>query len=139
VAQGSNTLPSLVMLLQSEGIVVKLEGMLNVSRNDVISATFTELPDVPVSSFDLQLPRGPYSMLGAISSLCSKRMSLPYIVTDQSGAKLRGTAAIAVRGCSSRKAKVKAKQARLSGLSARERRAVGVNFRGRGSEYSKQD
>ncbi len=99
VSHGSNTLPALVMLLQSEGIEVKLEGTLNVSPKGVISATFNDLPDVPVSSFDLRLSRGPYSLLGAITNLCGKQLGLAYSVVGQNGTKIKRFVRIAVIGC----------------------------------------
>jgi hypothetical protein len=99
VSHGGTALPSLVMPLQSEGIDVNLEGTLNVSPKDVISATFNDLPDVPVSSFDLQLPRGPYSLLGAIANLCGKRLGLAYSLADQIGTKIKGVVRVAVSGC----------------------------------------
>jgi hypothetical protein len=108
VSHGPDSPPSLLVLLQSEGIEVKLEGTLAVSAKDVVSATFDGLPDIPISSLDLRLPRGPNSLLGATSSLCKGRMRLPYMLTDQSGNEIKGAAEIAVRGCPSRQRRPRA-------------------------------
>jgi hypothetical protein len=99
IAHGSGTLPSLLMLLQSEGIEAQLEGTLSISPKDVITTAFTELPDVPISSLKLTLPRGPHSILGAVASLCAKRLGLVSMLVDQSGAELKDTARLAVSGC----------------------------------------
>jgi len=99
VAHGGKAVPSLVMDLQGNGLAVDLEGKLGISSKDVISATFTALPDVPISSFALMLPRGPHSMLGAIANLCGKRLGLAYGLADQIGATNKGMARVAVSGC----------------------------------------
>jgi hypothetical protein len=99
LAHGGRALPTLFTRLRGEGLEVELEGQLSISPKDVISASFAELPDVPISSFDLALPRGPHSMLGAIASLCGKRLALSYRFAGHSGAAQKGAAQIAVSGC----------------------------------------
>lgn len=99
LAHGGSTLPSLVMQLSGGGISVNLDGALSISRRGVISAAFRDLPDVPINSFHLEFSRGPFSMLGAIQSLCSSRLSMPYEVTGQNGAQIKRTLQVAVEGC----------------------------------------
>lgn len=99
VSRGGGALPSLLVLLQSEGIEADLEGTLKVSPKDVITAAFMGLPDVPISSLTLTLPRGPHSILGAVTSLCAKRLTLASVLIDQSGVRRKDTARIAVNGC----------------------------------------
>jgi len=99
VARGGKAFPSLVIHLQGSGLEVDLEGKLSISSKDVITATFTTLPDVPISSLALTLPRGPHSMLGAIANLCGKRLRLAYGFADQIGATKTGMVHVAVRGC----------------------------------------
>ncbi|MGO9319217.1 MAG: hypothetical protein ACLQBY_00165 [Solirubrobacteraceae bacterium] len=99
LAHGGRSLPTLFTRLRGEGLEVDLEGQLKISPKDVISASFAELPDVPISSFDLALPRGPHSMLGAITNLCDKRLALSYRFAGHSGATQKGAAQIAVAGC----------------------------------------
>jgi hypothetical protein len=99
ISHGSGALPSLAMLLQSEEIEVELDGTLSISSKDVITTSFTRLPDVPISSLRLALPRGPHSILGAVASLCAKRLSLASVLVDQGGAKRKDTVRIAVSGC----------------------------------------
>jgi hypothetical protein len=100
VAHGGTTLPSLVARLQEEGLEVDLEGTLGISSKNVISAVFDALPDVPVESFDLDLQRGPNSLLGAVTGLCrGKSMKLAYAFRDQGEALVNGNAPVTVSGC----------------------------------------
>jgi hypothetical protein len=99
ISHGSGALPSLLVLLQSEGIEARLEGTLTISAKGVITTAFTRLPDVPISSLTLALPRGPHSMLGAVASLCAKRLGLAFVLVDQNGAERKDTVRVAVSGC----------------------------------------
>ncbi len=117
IANGGTRLPSLAMSLHGEGVNVELTGSLAVSHQGVIRAAFQTLPDVPIESFMLELPRGPHSMLGAIESLCSRPLKLGYTLTDQAGAALSGVDHVAVSGCHKRAAKPRS--ARRHGSSAR--------------------
>ncbi len=99
VARGGVQYPHLVMVPQGEGIRAELDGTLNISSNGGIRAAFGTLPDVPINSLHLSLPRGPHSMLGATAGLCSKRLGVLYALTGQNGAQIRRTAIVAVKGC----------------------------------------
>jgi len=99
VAHGGASLPTLVMVLQGDGVAVQLPGVLSISRHGAISAAFRTLPDAPIGAFELTLPRGPHSILGATRSPCARRLRLPYQLTDQTGAHVDATARIAVSGC----------------------------------------
>jgi hypothetical protein len=99
VARGGVQYPHLVMVPQGDGIRAELDGTLNISSDGVIRAAFRTLPDVPINSLHLSLPRGPHSMLGATASLCSKRLGVPYALTGQNGAQIRRTTIVAVKGC----------------------------------------
>lgn len=99
VARAGRQYPALVMLLDSQGITVRLTGDVDISSSGRISASFSALPDVPVSRLRLELPQGPHSMLGAIQPLCARRLVMPYSLTAQNGAQLTRTAAVSVIGC----------------------------------------
>ncbi|HUB36988.1 MAG TPA: hypothetical protein VL972_09195, partial [Solirubrobacteraceae bacterium] len=99
VAHGGANLPTLVMALQGDGVAVQLPGVLAISRRGAISAAFRALPDAPISAFELSLPRGPHSILGATANPCAGALKLPYELTDQGGARIDATARIAVSGC----------------------------------------
>lgn len=99
VAHGGRALPSLVVLLHDEDVELELEGTLNISRKGVIDTSFVNLPDLPISSFDLTLTRGPHSILGAVADVCGAHLRLPYVLTGRSGTRIEGTDDIAVSGC----------------------------------------
>ncbi len=70
VSHGGAAFPSLVVVLQGDGIRFDLSGATEIDAKNVTSATFAAVPDVPVSSFELYLPQGAHSALGAGASLC---------------------------------------------------------------------
>jgi hypothetical protein len=65
VSHGGQAFPSLIVVLQGYGVTVDLVGTTFISKRGITSSTFEEVPDVPISSFDLVLPKGPYSALTA--------------------------------------------------------------------------
>ncbi len=70
VSHGGAAFPSLVVVLQGDGIRFDLTGSTEIDAKNITSATFAAVPDVPVSSFELYLPQGAHSALGAGASLC---------------------------------------------------------------------
>jgi hypothetical protein len=117
VAHGGTAPPSLVLLLEGEGVSVSLTAALSISSKGPITAVFQSLPDVPISTFELTLPGGPHSMLGATANVCRATMTIPYKLTDQGGAVLKGSAAVRVSGCPKHRA------VRRSAKSSRRRSA----------------
>jgi hypothetical protein len=105
VARPGFVVPSMVLVLRGEGIAVEVEGALSISTDGVTSATFRRLPDVPLFSFDLTLPRGPHSILGAVSSLCLEHPSVDFQMGDRNGRVIKGATQIAVKGCPQRSGK----------------------------------
>ena len=78
VSHGGEAFPSLIMVLQGYGVTVHLVGSTYISKQGITSSTFKTVPDVPVGSFELTLPQGPYSALTANTSLCkTKKLAMP--------------------------------------------------------------
>jgi hypothetical protein len=71
VSHGGEAFPSLVIVLQGDGVRVDLTAATFISKAGITSSTFKTIPDVPVSSFELYLPQGPYSALTANANLCA--------------------------------------------------------------------
>jgi hypothetical protein len=99
VSHGAAKFPDLVIVLQGEGVTVQLDGETFISSKSVTTTTFRNLPDVPFSSFSLTLPNGPNSALGAVGSLCKKKLVMPTALTAQNGAVIHQSTKIAVSGC----------------------------------------
>lgn len=104
VSHRGTALPSLVIVVQGERIVMELEGQTSIKRG-VTSSTFRSLPDAPIATFDLVLPAGPHSLLAANPlapskrGLCSQNLQMPTTITGQNGAVIHQTTRIAVSGC----------------------------------------
>ncbi|HYM45618.1 MAG TPA: hypothetical protein VES65_05590 [Solirubrobacteraceae bacterium] len=98
VSHGGAAFPDLALVLEGSGVRVILIGNTNIKQG-VTSSTFTAIPDVPVSSFALDLPAGPNSALAANGSLCAQSLVMPTTITAQSGAQIRQNTRIAVSGC----------------------------------------
>ncbi len=60
---------------------------------------FRDVPDVPITSFELMLPEGPFSALAANGNLCKKAMVMPTEFIAQNGAELHQSTKIQVTGC----------------------------------------
>ena len=70
VSHGGEAFPSLIVVLQGDGVRVDLTGTTFISKAGITSSTFKTVPDVPVDTFELYLPEGQYSALAANGSLC---------------------------------------------------------------------
>jgi hypothetical protein len=119
VSHGSEAFPSLEVMLQGYGVTVQLVGSTFISKAGITSSTFKSTPDVPFSSFELTLPRGPYSALAADlpasanNSLCGRKLTMPTVFTAQDGAVINQSTPITITGCPKKKAK-KPKSAKRS-------------------------
>ena len=128
VSHGGAAFPDLVVVLEGYGVRVDLVGAVFISKKGITSTTFANVPDVPVSSFELFLPQGAHSALAATGDLCTSKLVMPTAFTAQDGAQLRLSTKITVTGCpkvvkKAKKAK-KAKQARSSESATNARRRI---------------
>jgi hypothetical protein len=104
VSHGAAAFPDLEIVLQGEGIVMDLDGQTSISKG-ITSSTFKSLPDAPIDAFDLVLPAGAHSLLGANLSakakwsLCAQTLRMPTAITGQNGSVLKQTTKITVTGC----------------------------------------
>lgn len=130
VSHGGAKFPELIIILQGYGITIDLHGQTFINeKTGITSSTFHNLPDEPVTSFELTLPQGRYSALAANGSLCASRritvrhrvrrlinghlqhvtrkikihkpsiLEMPTIFTAQNGTIIRRNTPITVTGC----------------------------------------
>ena len=115
VSHGGAAFPDLEIVLQGEGITLILDGNTSIKKG-ITSSTFKAVPDAPISSFELKLPTGPYSVLGtdlpasAKYSLCGQTLAMPTEITGQNGAVVKQTTKIARPGCAKAKALTRAQK-----------------------------
>ena len=109
VSYGGAKFPELVVVLQGYGVTVYLHGETFISKAGITSSTFRQVPDVPITSFELKLPEGPYSALAANGNLCTTKLNMPTAFTGQNGATLKQATPISVTGCAKHKTKTKKK------------------------------
>jgi len=113
VSYGGAKFPDLEIVLQGEGIVFVLDGQTDIKKG-ITSNSFATVPDAPISSFELKLPTGKFSVLTAYVpqkanySLCGQVLSMPTMITAQNGVVIKQTTKIGVTGCP--KAKVATKK-----------------------------
>lgn len=104
VSHGGAAFPDLVVILQGEGVRLDLVGNTNIKKS-ITTSTFNTVPDAPISSFELKLPQGPNSALGANlpasahGSFCHVKLTMPTTLSGQNGAQLQQSIKIAVGGC----------------------------------------
>ncbi len=112
VSHGGEEFPSLIIVLQGYGVSVDLVGTTYINpKTNVTSSTFKTVPDVPVGSFELNLPQGKYPALAANGNLCKTKLAMPTAFVGQNGTVLHQSTPIAVTGCP-RTHKTKVKQRR---------------------------
>jgi len=116
VSHGGEAFPSLIVVLQGYGTQVNLVGSTFISKAGITSSTFKQVPDVPITSFELVLPEGPYSALTALGNLCTaKNLVMPTEFTAHNGEEIHANTKIAVTGCRKTKKKPKKVERKRSG------------------------
>jgi hypothetical protein len=104
VSHGNEKFPNLVIVLQGDGVRVNLVGDTDI-KHGITTTTFKSVPDDPVSSFEVFLPQGKYSILGTYLpvkdnyDLCGHKLVMPTEIVGQNGAVIKQNTAIAVTGC----------------------------------------
>ncbi len=115
VSHGGEAFPSLVIVLQGYGVTVHIVGSTFIDKAGITSSTFKAVPDVPVGTFELTLPEGPFSALAANGNLCKEKLAMPTEFVGQNGALIKTSTKIAVTGCGKTKKTKKAKHTKKGG------------------------
>jgi hypothetical protein len=128
VSHGGEAFPSLIVVLQGYGVTVDLVGTTFISKQGITSSTFKTVPDVPVGSFELNLPEGKFSALAANlpakakGSFCGQKLAMPTAFVAQNGVEIHVSTKIGVTGCPRAKKAAKKKA---------KRKAVGKGKKGK--------
>jgi hypothetical protein len=84
-------------------------------HTNITSSTFNQVPDVPVSTFELYLPQGPDSALAANGNLCTSNLKMPTAYIAQNGKTVHTTTPITTTNCSKAKSAKSARSAKRHG------------------------
>lgn len=107
VSHGGAAFPDLDLVLQGDGVTVILVGRTNIQKG-ITTSNYAAVPDVPISSFEVGLPSGKDSVLGAVGNLCKpSSLVMPTVITAQNGKVIKQRTKIAVGGCPRKKHKHK--------------------------------
>jgi hypothetical protein len=104
VSHGGAAFPDLEIVLQGEGVLLILDGSTAIKKG-ITSSTFKAVPDAPISSFELKLPIGKYSVLTtslpakAKYNLCGQSLVAPTAIVGQNGAVINQNTKLTVTGC----------------------------------------
>jgi hypothetical protein len=112
VSHGGAAFPELIIVLSGNGVTVQLHGETFISKTGITSSTFRTVPDVPVNTFELNLPQGPNSALGANTNLCKIKhgLKMPTLFIAQNGMTIHQTTPVKATGCPKVKKPKKAKK-----------------------------
>jgi len=116
VSHGGAAYPDLDVILGGDnGVEVVLVGHTHISSAGILSSSFESLPDVPISSFALSIPKALNSVLtdNRNGSLCGSHLVMPTTIVAQSGAKITQRTKIAVRNCPRHKKNTRRRHRRL--------------------------
>jgi hypothetical protein len=132
VSHGGAKYPELIMVLSGEnGIQVDVHGETFISKQGITSATFSTVPDVPFSQFELTFPEREYPALTANGNLCKGSLVMPTEMVGQNGLVLDQSTKISVTGCPKAKKTKAKKKAHRHKKRAKKRRGVAGSGRGR--------
>jgi hypothetical protein len=90
VSHGGAAFPDLDLVLQGEGVTIELVGNTLIKKG-ITYSRFESVPDAPFSSFELNAPQGPDSILAANTNLCAptKTVTVRKRVTVRSRGRVR--------------------------------------------------
>jgi hypothetical protein len=100
VRRAARGLPDLVVALRGQ-VDVDLVGRVAIPGDRHLSATFADVPDVPIRRFVLRFHAGPRGVVGLARGLCGAGAAptARVLLAGQSGASVASSPRVAVRGC----------------------------------------
>ena len=110
-----------MVLTGEDGVTVDVHGETFISKAGITSATFSTVPDVPFSSFELTLPEREFPALSANGNLCKGTLLMPTEMVGQNGIVIKQSTKIAVSGCPKAKKVTRHKKKGKRGHAKRKR------------------
>ncbi len=102
VRNPARRIPDLVLALRGQ-VAVDVVGKITIPRDLSLATTFDTIPDVPISSFSLDLRPGRFGPVGTVGNLCSARVRRAMNATvgfrGHNGRAITRTQAVAIDGC----------------------------------------
>jgi hypothetical protein len=105
VSHGGAKFPELIIALSGQGVTVYLHGETFINKAGITSSTFRTIPDVPIGTFELNLPQGSNSALAANGNLCTSKLTMPTTFVAANGIVIHQSTPISATGCPKKKAK----------------------------------
>ncbi len=98
VSHANASFPDAEFVLQGEGIKLVLDGKTDI-KNGVTSSTFETVPDAPVETFEVNLPKGPHSAFSGFGNLCENPLNAPTEMVGQNGRLININTVVKLNGC----------------------------------------
>ncbi|HEX5307498.1 MAG TPA: hypothetical protein VFW38_00265 [Solirubrobacteraceae bacterium] len=100
VSHGGAKFPDVDAVLLGDGVRIILVGNTNINeKTNVTTTSFLSNPDVPFTGFELNLPLGPKSAVGANGNLCRQSLVMPTTITAQNGKVIKMNTPVGTTGC----------------------------------------
>jgi hypothetical protein len=106
VSYGSKQFPEAVFVLKGYGITIEQHSETFIDKKTgITSATFRNIPDVPIESLEVVVPQGPFSELGANLpekdryNLCGHKLAAPTLLKAANGRVIHQNTTVAITGC----------------------------------------
>lgn len=104
VSHGGAGFPSLVMVLQGEGVTIDVEASTHVSKGGILESTFATVPDAPFSALHLVFPAGKYSLFSSGGkNLCGQKLAMGTQMIGQNNRHYDRDIRIGISSCVKRK------------------------------------
>jgi hypothetical protein len=129
VSYGGAKFPEAVMVLEGSGVKILSHGETFIDKKTgITSATFRNIPDTPIESIEVTIPKGRYSEFGTNIpekdhyNLCGQKLTLPTHFKAANGLELNQNTPIVITGC---KATSRAKKLTAALAACRKRKRKG--------------
>jgi hypothetical protein len=110
VSHGGEAFPSVIVVLQGDGVTIDVVSTTFISKSGITSATIKTVPDQPFTSFELSFPEGAHSALAANGNLCTSKLAIPTEFLAQNGLKIDESTPVSVTGCAKTKTLTRAQK-----------------------------